>query len=248
MDPDTCPTCQSRLTLNPDTGGYERTEGGSYKFRGAEHECNCERQVELRKHYLLANIPDQYMRLNWKEDFDGSETVKKNVSLYLDSWDSFKLHGMGVEFGGRSLGVGKTFAATHIGKELIKRGESVFFIQFLDLISLFSSSSDDPIKDRLSDTNVVILDEVRPAISERQAELFAHQFEQLIRHRTNYNGVTIITTNLAEDELVKSYPRTYSLLSAKQMRIEMSGPDARLGKIATENLELVLHGEVRPIV
>jgi len=204
--------------------------------------------MQLRKHYLLANIGDQYMRLDWR-DYDGAQSVRDSVDLYLDKWTGFKLNGMGVEFASPNLGVGKTFAATYVGKELIKRGELVYFKPFLEIISLYEKDPDyrHREEDRLRDTTVLILDEVVPPVSTAQGQLFATKFEELIRHRQNFNRVTIMTTNLTPEKLRETYSRTYSLLEAKQMRIEMVGQDARMGKIAMENIELVANGEVRPI-
>jgi DNA replication protein DnaC len=243
---DQCPTCLAEpIQIEPGVYGFEN---GTYRFRGEEHECDCDTQMALRKHYLLANIGDQYMRLDWR-DYDGAQSVRDAVALYLDNWPSFKLNGMGVEFSSSNLGVGKTFAATHIGKELIKRGELVYFKPFLEIISLYEKDPDYRHREEnhLRDTTVLILDEVVPPISSAQGQLFATKFEELIRHRTNFNRVTIMTTNLAPEKLLDSYPRTYSLLEAKQMRIEMAGSDARQGKIAWENVELAANSEVRPI-
>lgn len=169
--------------------------------------------------------------------------------MFLDKWQSFKLHGMGLEFSSPNLGVGKTFAATHVGKELIKRSEKVMFMPFLEIIGLLGREADfrTTAEDRLRDTTVLILDEVVPPISVAQGNFFSTKFEELIRHRTNFNRVTIMTTNLTPDRLHEHYPRTYSLLEAKQLRIEMGGKDARQDYIGMENIELVANGEVRPI-
>jgi DNA replication protein DnaC len=241
-----CPTCLAR-EIEVDEGTYG-WENGTYRYKGDEHLCDCDWQMQLRKHYLLANIGDQYQRLNW-DDFNGSEAVKDAVAIYLEKWNRAKLNGMGMEFSSPNLGVGKTFAATHVGKELVKRGEAVFFLPFLEVIGLLSRETDirQSLNNRLRDTTVLILDEVVPAISVAQHALFSRQFEELIRHRTNFNRVTIMTTNLKPQELHEQYPRTYSLLEAKQIRVEMSGGDARQTFIAHENLELMANDEVRPI-
>lgn len=241
-----CPTCLAKEEqVAPGVYGFEN---GTYHFRGVEVQCDCQRQMRLRKHYLLANIGDQYMRLDWR-DYTGDESVKDAVELFLDRWTGFKLNGMGIEFASPNLGVGKTFAATHVGKELIKKGERVYFKPFLEIISLYEKDPDyrHREEDRLRDTTVLILDEVVPPITTAQGHLFASKFEELIRHRQNFNRVTIMTTNLTPEKLNGAYPRTYSLLEAKQMRVEMHGQDARQGKIAMENIELVANGEVRPI-
>jgi DNA replication protein DnaC len=200
----------------------------------------------LRKHYLLANIPDQYMRIDWERDFTGSQEAKDAVRIYLDKWEGMKLYGMGLEFGGKSLGVGKTFAATTIGKELIKRRETVFFLPFNQMVNAFMQK-DEVVKAKLESVKVLILDELQIPFSDKGFAPISHALESVIRNRTNYNAITIITTNLSEEELEEHYPRIYSLLSAKQMRVEMTGADARQEWMAKKDLELIMNDERRPI-
>jgi DNA replication protein DnaC len=241
-----CPTCGAkRISVDEDNHGWEN---GTYLLDGVEYPCDCQAQIELRKHYYLANIGDQYQRLSWDE-FYGSADAKDAVNLYLDAWDSAKLNGMGLEFNSPQLGTGKTFCATYVGRELIKRREKVYFMPFLEVIGLLSRGLDyrNSQEDRLRDTTVLILDEVVPAISTAQRQLFGTKFEELIRHRTNYNRPTIMTTNLRPKQLREEYPRSYSLLEAKQIRVEMSGDDARQGDRGLRNIELLKNGEVEPI-
>ena len=241
-----CPTCLAKKVEIED--GVWGWVNGTYRYRGVEWPCDCDRQIALRIHYLLANIGDQYQRLNW-DDFTGDPSVTDEISIYLERWQSMRLNGMGMEFSSPSQGVGKTFAATTVGKELVKAGEAVFFIPFLDVINLLGKDNvvRNETEERLRATTVLILDEVRPAVSAAQRDLFGGKFEELIRHRTNFNLPTIMTTNLRPDELHEEYPRTYSLLEAKQIRVEMAGADARQTSIANENIELALNNEVRPI-
>jgi DNA replication protein DnaC len=243
---DVCPTCKGREEEIPGSGGEKRFVSRTYRLWGEEYPCHCQGQIALFARYLVANIGEQYMRLNWA-DYTGSQEVRENVAMYLDKWQDFKVHGMGVEFGGKGLGVGKTFGATHIGKELIKRGQKVFFVPFVEMVSAFEKDNAEELEARMRDTTYLILDELLPPFSDRQHQFYAFRLEALIRHRTNHNLPTIITTNLTVDELLTHYPRTYSLLAAKQLRIDMTGEDARKGRVAEENLELVANGEVRPI-
>lgn len=243
---DTCITCGGSLVEIPESNGVKVFESKKYRFLGNEYECECKAQIALRARYLLANIGDQYWGLDWDRDFDGSQEARDFVSHYLDKWSSFKRHGWGVEFGG-PLGVGKTFAATHIGKALIQRNQKVYFIPFVEMVSAFEKHNGYDIEERIRNTTYVIIDELRPAISDRQREFYATRFEAVIRHRTNFNLPTIITTNVSQDDLYQEYPRIYSLLAAKQSRIEMSGEDVRLGKVKIENMELIENDEVRLI-
>jgi DNA replication protein DnaC len=243
---DICPTCGGREEVLEGSGGIRSFVSRTYRFRGEEHDCNCQEQIALRARYLLAGIGEQYMRLNW-DDFDGTDAARKWVSTYDEKWKSFKKNGMGLEFGGSQLGVGKTFAATTVGKNLIKQGQKVFFIPFIKMVTAFESEDKEDLERQMRETTFLILDEIRPATSERQYNLYADKFEVLIRFRTDMNLPTIITTNLTEHEITREYPRVYSLLAAKQVRVEMSGEDRRKEQIGLENLELTLNDEVRPI-
>lgn len=213
-----------------------------------EYPCDCDEQIALRKHYLLANIGDQYMRLDWQRDYR-DEDVRDAVQAYLDAWPTLKLQGMGLEFASPKLGVGKTFAATHVGKELVKRGERVYFLPFYQMVGVYSLPPEDrrAAEQRLATSSVLVLDEVVAPNTEAQSYLFAGKFEELIRDRTNFNRVTIMTTNLTPKRLHEVYPRTYSLLEAKQYRVIMDGEDARQGVVKQRNLSMVNLGEVRPI-
>lgn len=243
---DQCPTCGAKDEEIPGSQGVKIFTNGVYKFRGEEHFCECQAQMALRARYLVANIGAQYMTLDWA-DYEGPQEIKDSVALYLDKWKNFKHQGMGVEFGGAGLGTGKTFGATYIGKELIKRGQKVFFVPFIEVVSAFQMNDGGALERRMLETTYLILDELLPATSGAQHDLYAHRLEALIRHRTNHNLPTILTTNLTEKQLHDHYPRTYSLLEAKQLRIDMSGADARKNKMGRENLELAANDEVRPI-
>lgn len=232
---DTCPTCGAELI----EGEYE---SGTYRLRGETYKCDCEEQVMLYKHYLLADIPLQYMRLDWRKDYRGDLNLDQ---IYLDKWKVIRASGMGLEFGSKQQGVGKTFAATHIGKELVKRRVPVLFMPFTNVIDTLESGSED--EDAIRETEVLILDEVVPPRTVKSSSLFSNRFEAVIRHRTNWNLPTIMTTNMTEAELQETYARTYSLLSAKQVRIDMTGEDARRSFIGTENLDIIVNDEIRPI-
>ena len=236
------------MLTTPEGGEYIAREYGTYTFNGEVFPCDCDVQIALRKHYLLANIGDQYMRLDWRRDYR-DEDVKDAVQAYLDAWPTLKLQGMGLEFASPKLGVGKTFAATYVGKELIKRGERVYFLPFYQMVGVYSLSPDDrrAEEQRIRECSVLVLDEVVAPNTEAQSHLFSSKFEELIRDRTNFNRVTIMTTNLKPERLHDIYPRTYSLLEAKQYRVIMDGEDARQSTVKQRNLQMANLGEVRPI-
>lgn len=240
IDLDVCPTCFS------EEDHLGRRNYGTYRYKGTFFNCICDEQIQLYKHYLLASIPTQYQRLSL-EDWQGDDAPIEVVRNYLDHWMSFKSHGMGLEFYSRNLASGKTYLACEIGKALIKRHEKVIFVPFNQMITAFRYNEQELI-DKLYNTTVLILDEIIAPPHDNLASIFAERFEDIIRNRTNYNGVCICTTNLTPSELHHHYPRTYSLLEAKQIRVEMpNGEDARMGFIAKRNLEMAINSELPPL-
>lgn len=241
---DFCPTCGTKYDLNDENfDDYEKSR--RYRYREDLIACDCKLQIALFARYLLAGIPPQYMRLNW-DDYDGSPNARKFVDAYLDKWKGFRRYGFGVEFGGTNYGIGKTFAATHLGKELIKRKQDVFFVEFVTMVSAFTRSNSEALEDKIRDTPYVILDDIKPPFSDKQENLYQMRLEAIIRHRTNFDFPTIVTTNLSAEELEEYYPVTYSLLAAKQKRIDMDGEDFRT-IMGLDNSELSVNDEVRPI-
>jgi DNA replication protein DnaC len=212
-------------------------------MHGEEIVCDCKTQMALRARYLIANIGEQYMRLDW--DTFEPEGVKRDIDNYIENRENFLHLGIGLEFGG-PLGVGKTFAATYIGREMVKRNQSVYFTRFKDMAFSFEEKDGD-VDELCRDSTYLIIDELQVSHSSAQASVFSDRFEAMIRHRTDFDLPTIITTNVSEEALEEAYPRVYSLLAAKQLRLEFEGDDVRKSKMNKENLEMAMNGEKRPI-
>ena len=246
---DDCPTCKG-TRIETDESDHHGWINGQYRYQGEIHECDCQGQKTLFRHYLGAGIPLQYMRLNWA-DYDGDETVKADVMNYVKRWPNFRDNGMGVTLYAHNLGVGKTFAATTIAKEVLKRGERVYFTSFRDLRDareLLTAEDRQELDRRTREASLLVLDEVSLPTSDAQGAYFERVLESLIRHRTNWNLPTVLTTNLDEADMLHHYPRVSSLLSAKQWVMRVGGDDQRYARMAFENVELAANGEVRPIV
>lgn len=243
-----CPTCQSKETeVAP--GVWLWPESPKYKVNEQEYDCDCERQKNLRLHYLLAGIPQHYWTLG-EDDFFGDPKALAATREYLGLWDEWKRYGVGLQYYSATQGTGKTMLACLIGKELIKRRVKAQFISFWDAVRMFERSYEDrkSFEERLRNIPVLILDEVGIAISSAQRNLFALHFEALIRFRTDGNSVTIITTNMTPAQLDSEYPRIFSLLASKQKYVHVHGKDARKEVDWGLTYEhLIKTGEARPI-
>lgn len=242
-----CPTCGTKAIEVAD-GVTEWLTEGTYLLDGVKHSCNCEEQEALFRHYLLARIPQEYMNLS-EENWFGDEAAIDAALSFLEHWDDLRRHGMGMGFYSSRQGTGKTFLAMFIARHLVKMGESVYCTYFREMIEVYNLPREErkDEEERLRNCTVLVLDEVARPVSEAQRVFFGAHFEELIRHRSNYNKVTILTTNLTPEELEEIYPRTYSLLAAKEQSIKVRGEDARKDTVYSANKELALNGEARPI-
>lgn len=248
LDLKSCPTCKSREEeLAP--GICVWPENPTYRYMDAEHACDCLLQDTLRRHYLLAHIPVHYWRLG-ESDYFGDPLAWEAMQAYLAAWEAYRDSGIGIEFFSPEMGTGKTFLATYIARQLVHRGEPVYFTRFRDIMGMYDKPYEirKAEEERLWYTRVLVLDEVGPPLSEAQGSYFAAEFEGLIRARIDDDRVTIMTTNLQPEMLDRYYPRTYSLLAAKQKRHEINFNDVRRsGEIMLLDAELAANGETRPL-
>lgn len=204
--------------------------------------CDCEWQLNLQLHYLLAGIPPEYWRLSFREFF-GDRDARDAAESYLANWRHNRDNGIGIRFFSPFVGVGKTTLACLIAKEIAKKKASrpqVQFIHFNDTLGLYQMPYEErePFVRRLRSIPVLILDEVNTAISDYQQEYYAAELEALIRYRVNGNAITIITTNMKNDRLEEVYPKTFSLLSHRQEDVYVDRVDlSKAGYTATDDAE-----------
>ena len=230
---------------------------GRFSYKGVEYECPDDDygHVTLRKAklYWLHNIPLEYQQLLWEEwvEETGDRETFEQVNLYIDSYERYALNGVGMTFYSKGLGTGKTWAATATLKQLVKKGEDGWFAPFYEVAGYYEIV--DPEERaykirRVQEAGVLVLDEIRRPISEKQKNLLGEKLENLIRPRAANNLPTIITTNLTPNEIEDLYPRAFSLIYAKNIEFELSGTDARLtNKVTKRLIESVANGEALPI-
>lgn len=226
---------------------------GYYIYRGEQHECLDDDyghpMLRLAKLYWMSFIPLQYQYLLWDE-FPHDE-ARADIDAYVDNFRRLRLSGVGFTIYGRQLGVGKTWAATHILRELVKQKYDGHFASFMEVKGYFERDDKDErefLIRRVREAEILVLDEVKAPISEAQRNFFEDKLEELLRARTNMNFPTIVTSNMLDTDFEREFPRCYSLLAAKNQPLELQGLDARkTGGVFENHTQLAMKGESRPI-
>jgi DNA replication protein DnaC len=230
-----CPTCRDR---------------GSYRWQGVDHDCNCQRQRQLAKHYTAAGIGDRYQRLDWT-DYTGDKTITGQIVKYLDAHEQMVTQGMGLILYG-PYGTGKTFIANMVLKELIKLGYSAWATTFANTIEAFTATWGDRDEKqwfarKFQHSQVLLLDDLgRELRSGHQLSLST--FDMILRTRVQNNRPTLLTTNLKPVELGTGYgAAALSLLREASLEFDFTGDDYR-PKVTRRVLAELRAGETRPII
>lgn len=253
----------ARLMANPE---YMRaTNGGlrcpvclnerSYKYLGETYSCDDDAYghiiMRLVQLYYLHNIPLQYQQLVWEEwptDTEWQKNAQDQILEYINLFPRYSLNGVGLTFYSKGTATGKTWGATSVLKELVKRGYDGWFAPWYRVKSYYEDVNNRYLVSRVQDAQLLVLDDVTPPWTEKQKNFFADKLEELLRPRTDANLPTIITTNLLPNEMEQYYPRIFSLMSAKNHEIELDGADARLDAfVMRRNAEIEANDEALPI-
>lgn len=225
-----CPTCKGKEY---------------YLFEGKKKSCNCDFQISLARHYLLANIGITYHSLGFEDLFDSKSDLKDFILAFLDEWPYSKQYGKGVVFNG-PLGTGKTLAQILILKELIKKGEKCWFLSFLPSVTDYVDNKEE-LKKNIRSAQCLSVDEVVVGKTDRQRELYEEVLEYIVRYRVENSLSTLMGTNLTQAAFNKAYPRVASLLELNTCYYELDGEDTRKSSSKEEISKLIKNREVRPV-
>lgn len=230
-----CPTCLTE---------------GTYQWQGSEHECDCQLQLQLYKHYLSAGIGVTYQRLNW-EDFQGDRDILSRVAEYVFEHKKYIQRGIGILFAG-SLGTGKTMLANLALKEFVKEGYTCYATTFANTIEMFTAGWYDAeerqyFRRKFINSEVLLLDDFGRELKTKN-NLSVSTFDNILRTRIQGGRPTLLTTNMDVDELEEGYgSAVLSLLKESSIVIEMSGEDFRSSS-SSRTLQEIEQGETRPII
>lgn len=235
---DKCPVCLGK---------------GEFLYKGERHECPDDDyghpMLRLAQRYWLANLGLQYQRLNWV-DYPHPD-CKPDIESYIEQYDHMRLAGIGITLSSPITGVGKTWAATYVLKELVKRGVNCWFVNAADILGLITIEDYEERSFRtrkILGSELLVIDDIKAPYTQRQTDYHGDKLEEVVRQRTDNNFPTIVTTNMTENDLIDTFPRIHSLLWGKNMLIELRGEDARAdGKTFDVNVKTALKGETCPI-
>lgn len=230
-----CPTCSGL---------------GQYTLQFKTLSCDCQIQKLLQRHYFNANIPREYHSLNLEHfQSEDRDKIVPIIERYLEKFDNYSHYGIGLTFRG-PVGTGKTFGMTYILKELVKRGEMIYMTTFEDLIHKWVSYSDEQAKHilekKLKRVKVLGIDEVRTD-RRNQSGFLSLGFDSVIRFRTSNLLPTFITTNMDSEQEKDEFPKIFSLLSARNLKVDTKGRDFRMLDVRKDTQALADMGERRPI-
>ncbi|QIG58358.1 DnaC-like helicase loader [Gordonia phage Skog] len=227
-----CPTCEKR---------------GTYVWRGTTYTCDCEEQLQLLKHYLVAGIGATYQRLSWY-DMDNQELTEQVQDYVLNH--EFMRRGIGLFLIG-DVGTGKTMIGTLCLKNFVKAGYRCFAVTFAQMIDMYTStwrSAEERkrFNHQVIESQVLLLDDIGKE-TRLKNNLPEATFDMVLRQRVQAGRSTIITTNLRPEELQQGYgAAALSLLREKSITIDVSGNDFR-NQARRRELDEIRAGETRPL-
>lgn len=230
-----CPTC------------YGERE---YTMDGETHQCACQQQLQLHKHYLNANIGDLYQRLDW-EDYSSDPKPVRVAHKYLGTHKNMVRSGIGLFMFG-DYGTGKTMVSSLIAKELVKLGYRTFFVTFTEMIDMFTKGWGDTterakFERRVVNSRVLVLDDIGKEFRAKN-NLAESTFDHVLRQRAIQSRPTFITTNMSSKEVERGYGSAIlSLLLERSIRVTFEGVDWR-ENANQRSLEEISKGWRRPII
>lgn len=232
---DYCPTCHKT---------------GTYRWRGVDHLCDCEMQLQLAKYYTAAGIGKQYWKISWA---DLTSEPPVDVQDYLQYLDAYVERGVGLMLAGPN-GAGKTMLGTLILKTIIRRGYWCYASPSSYMVEAYTNGWSGNheaaawFKHKFIDSKVLLLDDLGKEFFSK-IQLNVTTFDHILRTRDQNNRPTLLTTNIVNaNELYAGYGRSImSLLVGRSIWVTMDAPDDFRYQLLQSERDAVHAGETRPI-
>lgn len=204
--------------------------------------CACVKQKYNNALMLQSNI--DFKSVPYLDDYDTSifpkevqqkmELLKTNLQEFVKDFGEVKIKN--IVFAG-ATGVGKTFLAQSVAKQVIKTGHTALFCSAFEINNIFlethTSLNVDKVQalNQLIEPELLIVDDLgtEPIFKKVTCEYLL----LLINERNLHNKCTIFTTNLMPDKILDKYSeRVFSRLFNKtnSLLISFNGEDLRLKK------------------
>lgn len=170
-----------------------------------------------------------------------SEETKNIVNAFVIKFETFRKSGKGVYIYSNTKGSGKTLLTCCLLNEIVERyGIGAKFINILDYLDLtkkgYSSASDKEERDSISRTSLLVLDDM--GVEGVSKDWINTTLYQLINFRYSNNLITIITSNVAIEEL-KVDDRIKDRINAMCIPIHMPEVSIRRKESSRENAEFL---------
>lgn len=187
---------------------------------------------------LIAGIPEPYWHLEL-EHFanDRDPKSKALVKKYCGMLDKALNEGMGLLFIGKH-GCGKTMLSCIIGKEALRQGYTVKYIEIPKVLdAIMAGFGDKEVKERFNTivtrTEFLILDDwgkEYQGIGEKLNPLVRLEFDRILRERVNKRRVTIGSTNYERKVVEMTYgPSVWSIVMGYVTLVDVAPGDYRHG-------------------
>lgn len=169
------------------------------------------------------------LRAAFTQDDRQEPKVSDTCQRYVNSWEEMKENNIGVLLYG-SVGTGKSFYASCIGRGLLEKCTTVAATNLPRLLNLLQSAREkQELLDRLSSYELLILDDLGV---ERDSQYALEQVYNIVDARARSGLPLIVTTNLTLEEMEKpdsmQYARIYDrVLEMCPIRIKLTGESRR---------------------
>lgn len=207
--------------------------------------CDCMRNALVMAGYESSGIAELLRRqtfesfsLDYYKQNPESYKMMEKIFSYAKSYAENFQNGVSENiamFGG--TGLGKTHLSSAIAKKVIEKGNDVFYVTAVGMVSDFEAEQfggqhmqRGELTDRYFDCDLLIIDDLG---AEMANQFTVSCLYNLLNVRINRRAATILSTNLTQQELFKKYNERITSRVIGEFRIlPFSGTDIRMQKIS----------------
>ncbi len=191
---------------------------------GDDTPCTCMLIFKYIKELFISAIPRDYWTLEL-DKLQIKDVYKKVLHTYLDNFETALEKGLGFLFLGPN-GSGKTALLAEIGKEAVIDGKVAFYLTTEKYLKAMRGEPDGELQSRLSNSNVVLLDEIDKAYFKEGSSFGPKMVEGLVRDCFTNNTILCIATNMDEEGLTEVFGDSMlSMLHRHLKFVPVSGDD-----------------------